>query len=310
MPTFQLLSLRVGTRRTYSTHHANYLRWCRAIGLNPLQPATERQLCSLLVWYARSHKITTLSGFMSGVANYYQEHELGTLARGRQYAQTMKGLHNFFGLSESAQPKTALTWTQLTRLVDHIDSLPISFALARDKCLYLFSFYGLLRLRECVSPRLTWDHVRMHEWGMEIIVPFSKTNLRPVSVRIVSRPDSYCPTRAYQQYRSLTHPKLRASTLPFFRLEADRSSPLTTDAALSTFKHRLSTHLHLSAADYGWHSFRRGGTTALFLAGVPDSLIAIHGRWLSLTYRRYFDPSVHFTLPTAQLLTATASRPL
>ena len=149
----------------------------------------------------------------------------------------------------------------------------------------------------------------MHEWGMEIEVPYSKTNLRPVSVRIVSRPDAYCPTRAFRAYRELTHSKLRAPSMPFFRQEADRSSPLSTDSALAAFKLRLSSDLHLPAAEYGWHSWRRGGTTALFLAGVPDSLIAIHGRWLSLTYRRYFDPSVHFTLPTSQLLAATRCTP-
>ncbi len=277
------------------------------IGHDPLLPASERQLCGLLVWYARTHKITTLSGFMSGVANYYAEQELGALSRGRRFAQTMKGLRNFFGLSESVQPKAAVEWRHLTALVDHLDSLPISFEPARDRCLYLFSFFALLRLRECVSPRLTWELVKVHEWGVKIVVPYSKTNLRPVSVRIVSRPDAYCPVKAYQAYRSLTHAKLRAASLPFFRQEADRSSPLSTDSALASFKRRLVSVLHLSAAEFGWHSWRRGGTTALFLAGVPDSLIAIHGRWLSLTYRRYFDPSVHFTLPTAQLLSATRS---
>jgi hypothetical protein len=246
---------------------------------------------------------------MSGVANYYAEHELGALPRGRKYAQTMKGLHNFFGLSESVQPKTALTWQHLTQLIDRLDSLPVSFESARDKCLYLFSFYALLRLRECVSPRLTWQLVSVHEWGVEIVVPYSKTNLRPVSVRIVSRPDAYCPVKAYEAYHALTHRRLRVASLPFFRQEADRSAPLSTDSALASFKARLSSDLSLPAADYGWHSFRRGGTTALFLAGVPDSLIAIHGRWLSLTYRRYFDPSVHFTLPTSQLLAATRCDP-
>ena len=246
---------------------------------------------------------------MSGVANYYAEHELGPLARGRKYAQTMKGLRNFFGLSESVTPKTAVTWQQLTQLVDHLATISDRFVATRDTCLYLFSFYALLRLRECVSPRLTWSMVRVHEWGVELVVPYSKTNLRPVSVRIVARPDSYCPVKAYQAYHALTHRRLSVSTLPFFRQEADRSSCLSTDSALASFKRRLSQQLHLDAADYGWHSWRRGGTTALFLAGVPDSLIAVHGRWLSLTYRRYFDPSVHFTLPTATLLQATTGMP-
>ena len=35
------------------------------------------------------------------------------------------------------------------------------------------------------------------------------------------------------------------------------------------------------------HSLRRGGTTALALAGVPEAFIQAHGRWSSLEYRKY-----------------------
>ena len=263
----------------------------------------------LIIWYARSHKVTTLSTFMSGVANYYADHDLGQLQRGRRYQQTMKGVSNFFGLAESTQPKAAIEWSQLVRLVDHLDSAPTSasFESARDRCLYLFSFYALLRLREIVGTRFTWQHVIEHEWGLELIVPYSKTNLRPAPVRIVARPDAYCPLRAYHAYRQHTDRRLLAPALPVFRAHIDRSTPLDTAAALSAFKQRLASVLQVDPSLYGWHSWRRGGTTALFLAGVPDSLIAAHGRWLSLTYRRYFDSSVHCTLPTARLLQATSS---
>jgi hypothetical protein len=40
---------------------------------------------------------------------------------------------------------------------------------------------------------------------------------------------------------------------------------------------------------YAGHSFRRGGTSALKLAGVADSIIQLHGRWRSDAYRAYID---------------------
>jgi len=43
--------------------------------------------------------------------------------------------------------------------------------------------------------------------------------------------------------------------------------------------------------DYSGHSFRRGGTTAMYEAGVLETLIAMHGRWRSLAYRK----SLEFT---------------
>ena len=62
--------------------------------------------------------------------------------------------------------------------------------------------------------------------------------------------------------------------------------------------------LRQDPTDYSGHSFRRGGTTALLLAGVPEATIAAHGRWKSLAYRGYFDVqhSVRLRLAaTAQL---------
>ena len=116
----------------------------------------------------------------------------------------------------------------------------------------------------------------------------------------------YCPTRAFDAYHTSTPPPLRLGTLPFFRASASRSTPLTYASALSTFKQRMRDVLHTNNEHYGWHSFRRGGTTAMFHAGVPDSLIALQGRWASLTYRRYFDNAQHHTMATSMLLHATA----
>lgn len=309
MSTFQQFSLAVNTRRSYNTAHNTYLRFCSYVGLDPLTPATERELCLLLVYYCRSHKLTTLPTFLAGVAHYYKLNHM-PLHRDALFHSVRRGIANYLGLSQHNTPKAALSWSQLTSLVDHLLLSPSSatapsFDATRDVCLYLFCFYGLFRGREVLGEHFQWQHVTRHNWGIQVVIPFSKTNNQPVSVRMVSRNDAYCPARAFDAYHSSTPAPLRLGTLPFFRASPSRSTPLTYASALSVFKHRVRDVLHSTADHYGWHSFRRGGTTAMFHAGVPDSLIALQGRWASLTYRRYFDNTQHHTMATSMLLQAT-----
>ena len=73
---------------------------------------------------------------------------------------------------------------------------------------------------------------------------------------------------------------------------------------LATLKRRLSA-IGLNAQLYGFHSLRRGGTTAMFAAGVPETMIQSHGRWASLTYKQYLDTTVsmeHSLIATQSLI--------
>lgn len=300
------LALRVRTRLTYSTHHRNYLRYCAAIGHDPLIPLDEFGLCGLMIHYIKTHKITTLSSFMAGVANWYAVHTLGQLPRNRLYTDVKAGLENMFGLSESSDPKTAFTFDDIRTLIRSIDVT--TFNGARDALLYLVSYYGLLRRSETGS-RLTLAHVVRHDWGLAITIPYSKTNLRPVTIRICARGDNVCPLSAYDRYISMIPIRLRHPSLPLFRACIDRSSPHDIDSANSELLRRVAVYLNRDAKTYGWHSFRRGGTTLMFLAGVPESLIASHGRWSSLTYRRYFDNTMHQLLPTIRVMRFTQASP-
>lgn len=64
---------------------------------------------------------------------------------------------------------------------------------------------------------------------------------------------------------------------------------------------------------FAGHSFRRGGTTALLQAGVPEATIATHGRWKSLAYRSYIDVQHNLRMrlaATAQLSLHSRLAPL
>jgi hypothetical protein len=153
----------------------------------------------------------------------------------------------------------------------------------------LFAFYGLLRVREYTCGALCVMDVHPHRWGVSLTIPFSKTSLIPITVDIIRRDDQLCPLVALRNYRALVPVSLQAPHHPFFLESLHSSSPLLDTQFIRRVRSLVQTALHRDPSSYAGHSFRRGGTTALLLAGVPEATIASHGRWKSLAYRGYLD---------------------
>jgi hypothetical protein len=168
------------------------------------------------------------------------------------------------------------------------------FADARDWCAALFAFFGLLRVKEYTCSGLLREHVSVHPWGISLAIPFSKTSLIPAAVAIIRRDDGLCPVAAHRAYTSLLPARLRKAAVPYFLHDDSTTAPLTDLTFIRHVRRWVRDLLHASPAQYSGHSFRRGGTTALQMAGVPESTIASHGRWKSLAYRSYFDVQFNF----------------
>ena len=128
-------------------------------------------------------------------------------------------------------------------------------------------------------------------------------------VSLAARDDSLCPLRAFRHH----HDFLVALRLPagpddpLFIVRAAKRPPSTLNrnqfiAAVRGYLHAAFPQRDVS--DYATHSFRRGGTSALILAGVHPTMVQAHGRWSSQAYQRYFD-SVH-----SQALRLAATRAL
>ena len=295
------MALRVNTQRTYSSLQNQFLRFCNSYSIDPLAPLTEQQLCMAAADYCRTHKCTSLPNYISALANWAEQYNLGPLPRHNQFKQVKKGLLNYFGLSETTQPKLAISLTDLSIMYAHMNF--DTFNDSRDWCCYIFGFFGLLRISETIGNQLTFINVKRFDWGIQITIPYSKTSLQPVIVKLTQRNrDMFCPLLAYDSYIRFIKPKLRLPDFPFFMAAKDRSTTLTVASYTTTLKYRIQYHLLKQPASYGTHSMRRGGTTALFQAGVSETVISYHGRWRSLTYRQYFAWSNTNQLqPTEQL---------
>lgn len=259
--------------------------------------------------YASTHKITTLPAYFSALADWYRANGLGPLCRDDdRVVRVRKGLVNFYSLGEVSTPKRPIGFIELEQMYRLIDMN--TFEGAREWAAYTLSFFGLFRRSEILDSRLKFYHITVLDASLSIVVPYSKTNLQPHTVHLCERDDFLCPLRAFLHYRSFIPIALRSiRSCPVFL-----SSPQTTKVVdhrtmSATLKHRLSI-IGVNPAHYGWHSWRRGGTTAMFAAGVAETLIQTHGRWASLTYRMYLDTTVsleHALLPTQLLRSSSTS---
>lgn len=264
---------------------------------------TPHQLCQCMCDFVSTHKITTLASYLSALSDFYRSNGLGPLCRDDdRVVRVRKGLVNFYSLGETNTPKRPIGFAELRAMYPFIDTT--TFHGAREWAAYVISFFALLRRSEILDSRLKFQHICVHEAGMSITIPFSKTNLQPHTVHLCTRDDIFCPVRAFVYYRSFIPPSLHSiSSCPVFLSSPETTQVVNHRSMSSVLKTRLSA-IGLDATHYGWHSWRRGGTTAMFAAGVAETLIQSHGRWSSLTVRMYLDTTVslqHALLPTQSL---------
>jgi hypothetical protein len=295
-------SLRLNTRLAYESRQRIFHSICASMRIDSSAPLTETQLCGVCILYAQRHRVTGLAGFVSAVAHYAMRMGHPDLPRGRTFDRVRAGILNWYGHDNVAQPARGFTLQDLHNIRPHLD-LRV-FADARDWCAALFAFFGLLRVKEYTCSGLLREHVSVHPWGISLAIPFSKTSLIPTAIAIIRRDDGLCPVAAHRAYTSLLPARLRKAALPYFLHDDSTTAPLTDLTFIRHVRRWVRDLLHASPAEYSGHSFRRGGTTALQMAGVPESTIASHGRWKSLAYRSYFDVQFNLQLrlaATAQL---------
>ena len=295
-------SLRRNTRLAYESRQRTFRSICASMHIDPSAPLTELQLCGVCILYVQQHRVTGLAGFVSAIAHHAMRMGHPDLPRGRTFDRVKAGILNWFGHDNVARPARGFTLDDLRAIRAQVD-LRV-FADARDWCAALFAFFGLLRIKEYTCSGLLREHVSVHPWGISLAIPFSKTSLIPTAVAIIRRDDDLCPVAAHRAYTQLLPARLRRATLPYFLHNDSSASPLDDATFIRHVRRWVKAALHTAPDQYSGHSFRRGGTTALQMAGVPESTIASHGRWKSLAYRSYFDVQFNLQLrlaATAQL---------
>ena len=139
--------------------------------------------------------------------------------------------------------------------------------------------------------RIKWSKTRQFEEGVHLIPLPSIPNL------------PLCPVSAIRHYFTLVP---APSVAPFFCLPIDQHpgfTPLTATHFTSSLK-RLIVTLGLDVANYSLHSFRRGGATYAYQAGVLEHLIKLHSDWRSDAYQVYLSLPLPTRAQVADIMAA------
>jgi integrase len=309
---FANLSLRGSSKGTYASLLRVYERFCTDSGLDPCVKIDEFRLCQAAIYFCTQRQVTGLPNFCSALQWWHNRVLFGPLPKGPLYKQVTKGLKNVYGQFDCRKPAYALTLAQLYLFTANCNVG--SFEHARNWCAAVFGFFGLLRVGEYTakgsdSILLRCRSVTLSEAGVHLVLPFSKTSLRPVDVRICSRPDVLCPRTAALHYLSFfpNRGADRNPTDPFF-VESVRSSVSLTPVSFISWLKAQATKIGVSSVKVSGHSLRRGGATALFLAGVSDTVIAQHGRWKSECFKIYYDEATPHFMATSILLKESSDK--
>lgn len=259
-----------------------------------------------VVAFAHHRSVNSIPGYLSAIQKLSDDLGYGKLPRGIALDQTIKGLRNYFGGHDVVKPKVALSIEDLLAIRERLNMQ--HFESARVWCAITLAYFALLRVGEYADGALRLDCIRVSDAGIILTIPFSKTTRHEVEVRVARRDDILCPVLALQDYLSFL-PTTRSKTASLF-VSSRSSSTAWSRAAFATALKSCVKLIGKDPRDFAGHSLRRGGCTALFLAGVSEAWICAHGRWRSLAYRRYLD-FVHDTAwePT-RLLAAFKGRPL
>lgn len=161
-----------------------------------------------------------------------------------------------------------------------------SWLAARDACFYALSWFGMLRASEALA--LQFGSVRVLAEGLELFIPFSKTDQRGDGAFVLLgrlQGSALSPTVAFQRWQEQAR---RVPGQPLFPVQSGGHS--VVKGTMLARMRRLLQRVGLSeqqAKCFGLHSLRRGGATAASRSGQPLRMIMEHGRWTSDCVREY-----------------------
>ena len=291
-------ALASSTQRQYASHATYWARFCSLFGLTDcIFAPREEVICAFVAWLSFTNTASSIRSTMSGLRSFLSDHEINTpWSEWHNYRRVMKGLKRLAG----GQPnrKRPISPTDLLRFHARMTHTPFSAALWA--CM-LTTWWGMLRKSNTTvgykNPLDAGSVIRSsdvevveHLWALRISIRKSKTNQFKERVHVIMLQGSHGhpldPVAAWQRHLSVNAPTAAEAAFTF-----------QEDGARLSISHEMlvkATKLLFAAnggkaSEVSGHSYRRGGATFAFMAGVPDILIQHQGDWQSMAYRMYVD---------------------
>ena len=286
-----------GSYSNLRTQVRSYFLFCVYFGRRPL-PADPKTIYGFVQFLSRSMVPSSVRNYLSGV----------------------RVLHIFHGLpfSHSKDFLLQLELRGIARLDPHVPvrAIPVTPSILRlflrfmdaESSLHcsvwacsLFCFYTMARLGSILPSGkttplhtiLTRSRVNFSREGLLITLLHTKTiqfGRRRLHIPLIRHSSDLCPVFAYEQL--LACMDLDEAGPAFLFLDDGKPHWLTRSIFITTFRAVLKSGGVKDATLFTGHSFRRGGATWAFQAGIPGELIQICGDWASDAYKRYLEFSM------------------
>lgn len=296
-----------GTGQNFLTQWRAFLLFCCFCSLNPL-PISVNDLCRYIMFLAQNMQVyQTVKNYLNGVRVLHLCHDLPfSLLQHFEVRLVLQSVKR--RLRQAPFAKLPIEPNLLRAIYSRLDMT--SSLHASLWCSFLFAFFGFLRKSNVVPTslanfdrlkHLSRDSITLTSYGLVLRLLWGKTNQykeRVLELPLVAIPgDILDPVGAFKHMCTLAPAHAGAPAFAY------RTASGTLDTiTYSQFTRQLLSLLKALGVDadkYGGHSFRRGGCTWAFRAGVPPELLKLHGDWRSMCYVRYLEFS------TAQRLLVT-----
>jgi integrase len=299
------------TKKKYRSQLNRYLTFCTDFGVIPL-PASQDTLVSYMAFLARSLSASSIPGYMNVIRLLHLEAGFVNPLEGNwDLKMVYKGVLRQIG--RPPQQKSPMTATILIKLLSTLEDNPFDRAFW---CGCLIAYYGFLRkssllpvsnvlVKDKYIARSDVSNVTLNSFS--VAIKSSKTVQFGQRVHIVQYAaciDSrLCPVRAlFSHFGKSPLP----SHSPLFNYREGNVELFMTHAV---FMKKLKTKLCAAGENpllISCHSFRRGGATLAFAAGLSALEIKTRGDWASNAFERYVHVSPSTALNVARTLTLAA----
>ena len=296
-----------GTYSNLRTQFRCYLGFCVYFRRTSL-PAAIDTICSFAQFLSRSMKPPSIKNYLSGVKMLHIflgfEYILTDDFHLRLTVRGIERIHQH--VPQRAIPITPAILLAIQHISPSFNSMQHSvFACG------LFLFFTLARAGSILPSSqktpthqfLTKDRVNRSKEGILITLTHTKNiqfGRRRLHIPLLSSPSPLCPVAAYLVSSSYT--SSHQATPAFVFLHKDKIKWLTKSIFINVFRHLIKLAGIPDASGFTGHSFRRGGASWAFQAGVPGELIQVCGDWASDAYKKYLEFSTQNKLDLAALL--------
>ena len=279
----------------------------------PSVPASTHNICMYAAFLARSLKPTSVQQYVGTIGLLHTELGLENPLTDNYFLKSLfRGIKQVKG--DSQVQKLPITVDILSRIFEMINfnsSFESSFWTA---C--LTAFYGMFRKSNLMpttaakfssEKQLTKSNFSFFTWGVLVHVRWSKTiQFRDKVVQIPFSTIPYsplCPVRAISRAFPFTrHCDVSAQAFSWISTGPTDFRVLTYAQFIKHLRYCLRS-IGLDPSEYGGHSFRRGGASLAYQAGLPVEAIKLLGDWKSDAVLLYLTVPLNMRLVSNNCIT-------